>query len=62
MRPDAEHDTYSPWYEAFAPQPHPPFDSAPLVTGAAAGAADTASPAAAEPDGSLDALFDCYNG
>ena len=62
MCPDAENDTHSPWYEAFASQTDPVLDGAHLVTGAAAGPANAASPAVAEPDGSQEALFDCYNG
>jgi hypothetical protein len=62
MHPDAEPDTRSPWYEAFAPHAHPQVDGVRWIAGAADGAVSPARPEAAEPDGSTEALFDCYNG
>ncbi len=62
MRPDAENDTHSPWFEAFTPHSHPPLDGVRLLAGATARAEDAARPEFAEPDGATQALFDCYNG
>jgi len=62
MRTDAENDTRSPWYEAFALHSHPQSDGAASVAGALAVAEIVAQVQAVEPDSSTEALFDCYNG
>ena len=62
MPPNAEPDTRSPWYEAFAPHAHAQVDAVRRVAGAADEAESPARPEAVEPDGSTEALFDCYNG
>ncbi len=61
MDPETERDTRSPWYEAFAPHTHPPLDGARWIAGAADGADSAPRQEAVEPDGSTEALFDCYN-
>jgi hypothetical protein len=60
MHPDTDNDTRSPWYEAFAPTPQAQLDASRSAAGAAA--ETTARPETSEPDGSTEALFDCYNG
>jgi hypothetical protein len=62
MHPDPEPDTRSPWYEAFAPHAHPHMDGVRWLAGAEDGVETAARPEAVEPDGSTEALFDCYNG
>jgi hypothetical protein len=64
MRPDTlrEHDTWSPWYEAFTP--HTQAGERTLASAVEADApAEASTPIeAAEPDPAIQALFDCYNG
>ena len=64
MRPDTlrEHDTWSPWYEAFIP--HTQAGETMLASAVEANAsAETSSPFdPAEADPANQALFDCYNG
>ena len=62
MHPDAAPDTRSPWYEAFAPHSRPEGDGVRWIAGGADGVETAARPEAVEPDGSTEALFDCYNG
>ena len=62
MRPNAEDDTRSPWYEAFAPHLQPQSDSVPAAASDATGAQNAAALALVEPEDSTEALFDCYNG
>lgn len=62
MRPDTQHDTWSPWYEAFTP--HTQAGERTLSSAVEADEqAQAASPLeTAEADSAKQALFDCYNG
>jgi hypothetical protein len=62
MRPDTQHDTWSPWYEAFTP--HAQAAGATAARAVTADAPVEASPPleAGETDWANQALFDCYNG
>jgi hypothetical protein len=63
VHPDAQSDTRSPWYEAFAPQTRPLAAGVRWVTDAVQTAADGAArPETVEAEWSTQALFDCYNG
>jgi hypothetical protein len=63
MHPDAESETRSPWYEAFAQQAHTHVVGIDWIAAAMDdGAEGAAQPETAEPECSTEALFDCYNG
>ena len=61
MRSDADNDTRSPWFDAFAPHANAPAVVARPVVETAERPTEVARPAPAELDSTADDLFDCYN-